>query len=412
MPITTDELAHRIFEDEPASEQERLDYKDEDEDESYYDNEDYEPTNPITDKQWNRLKMAEEPIFYVYVYIDPTKRAKNRYGPYNFTHEPFYVGKGHGKRSQSHLKAVLKGLASDGYLDEDEIGNLHKKRRIAKILRTGKEPIIRLLAVDMREQPSFSFEVYMIAKIGRRNKKTGPLTNLTDGGEGVIGAVVTEETKYKQSCARAEFLLNEPDEDRIRRQKNIRVACESIPLESRLKSIEKQKASRDAQSPEKKQDIIDRRNATRKAWPEEKRKEVYALMAESHRSRSKEEKKRSLEQQLATKRGLSDEHKQEVSNKHKATLANKSEEEKQERITKLMTTVNAYTPEHKKMLSDKQKAAQNAKSPEEKKVHRDKIKATRAARTQEQIDREKKNRGIALRKRHAERKLKECQNEK
>lgn len=40
-------------------------------------------------------------------------------------------------------------------------------------------------------------EIYWIAKIGRRNKGLGPLVNLTDGGDGSLGYIPTEETKNK-----------------------------------------------------------------------------------------------------------------------------------------------------------------------------------------------------------------------
>jgi hypothetical protein len=41
-------------------------------------------------------------------------------------------------------------------------------------------------------------EIGMIADYGRRDKKTGPLVNMTDGGEGSIGRLVSEHTKEKQ----------------------------------------------------------------------------------------------------------------------------------------------------------------------------------------------------------------------
>jgi hypothetical protein len=76
-----------------------------------------------------------------------------------------------------------------------DTGNLHKKRRITKILLSSKEPIIRLIAVNITDQQSLSLEVFMISKIGRRDKKHGPLTNQTDGGEGSSGLFVSDHTK-------------------------------------------------------------------------------------------------------------------------------------------------------------------------------------------------------------------------
>lgn len=45
-------------------------------------------------------------------------------------------------------------------------------------------------------------EVELIKKYGRIDLGTGTLVNLTEGGEGAIGRVVKEETRYKMSIAK------------------------------------------------------------------------------------------------------------------------------------------------------------------------------------------------------------------
>ena len=35
-----------------------------------------------------------EKKYYVYIYIDPRKPGKFKYGEYEFDYEPFYIGKG------------------------------------------------------------------------------------------------------------------------------------------------------------------------------------------------------------------------------------------------------------------------------------------------------------------------------
>jgi hypothetical protein len=42
--------------------------------------------------------------YYVYLYLDPRKEGKFKYGDYEFDYEPFYVGKGHGNRLFEHLR--------------------------------------------------------------------------------------------------------------------------------------------------------------------------------------------------------------------------------------------------------------------------------------------------------------------
>lgn len=146
----------------------------------------------VTDEDFHNIKYTDKELrFYVYVYTDPTRQAKKRYGSYNFTHEPFYIGYGSGQRCYRHLREVLKGNIHGG--------NTHKKRRILNILESGKEPVIYLLASGMTEEVAKTFEIYIISKIGRRDKKTGPLTNMTDGGEGCSGAIHSEETRMKRS---------------------------------------------------------------------------------------------------------------------------------------------------------------------------------------------------------------------
>lgn len=48
--------------------------------------------------------MSIQNKFYVYVYLDPRKPGKYKYGEYEFDYEPFYVGKGTGRRIRNHFK--------------------------------------------------------------------------------------------------------------------------------------------------------------------------------------------------------------------------------------------------------------------------------------------------------------------
>lgn len=106
--------------------------------------------------------------WYVYIYFNPLK-ADNCYG-----FEPFYVGKGKNNRAESHLhECNLKAER-----------NRHKSNTIRKILKQKLTPIIiKAFETDV-EEDAFNEEIRLIALFGRADLKKGPLTNLTDGGEG------------------------------------------------------------------------------------------------------------------------------------------------------------------------------------------------------------------------------------
>lgn len=122
-----------------------------------------------------------ENIYYVYVYLDPRKPGKYIYGNYKFNYEPFYIGKGKDKRITCHLF-------------EKNSNNKLKFNKIQKIKRESKKGvIISKLKSNLLENDAFILETNLILNIGRIDLKTGPLTNLTDGGEGSSNCIFTKE---------------------------------------------------------------------------------------------------------------------------------------------------------------------------------------------------------------------------
>jgi hypothetical protein len=111
--------------------------------------------------------------FYVYVLSDPDSGL------------PFYVGKGSGNRWRNHMRPNAR----------DRKFNALKNDLIQEIIDRGKQVNCCLVARFSDETEAFTLECLLIQKIGRR-RDGGPLTNLTDGGDGWAG--LAPEAKAKQ----------------------------------------------------------------------------------------------------------------------------------------------------------------------------------------------------------------------
>lgn len=112
-------------------------------------------------------------IYYVYILRDPRKED-----------EPFYVGKGKDKRAESHLNS-------------NKEDNPFKTNVINKIKADGLNPVIEYHSENLTESVALNQEIALIKQYGRRDLGLGPLTNLTDGGEGTSGYIRTEESQAK-----------------------------------------------------------------------------------------------------------------------------------------------------------------------------------------------------------------------
>lgn len=124
---------------------------------------------------------------YVYAYLDPRKPGKYCYEEYIFDYEPFYVGCGKNNRLLSHLKEA-KGKDHN-----------HKLNKIRKLTTMNLEPIIITIQTGMTDADAKNLEKRLISLIGRHDLKQGPLTNLTNGGDGVVGLKVSIESREKRS---------------------------------------------------------------------------------------------------------------------------------------------------------------------------------------------------------------------
>ena len=116
--------------------------------------------------------------YYIYIYLDPRKSGNYKYGEYEFDYEPFYIGKGKGRRYKE-----INGR------------NKYFKNKISKIKKYGLKPLVIKFKENLDEENSFILESKLISLIGREDLNKGTLVNFTDGGEGKSGHVVSEKTK-------------------------------------------------------------------------------------------------------------------------------------------------------------------------------------------------------------------------
>lgn len=112
-------------------------------------------------------------MHYVYLLIDP------------FTNQPFYVGKGVGKRKYHHVQPSQQKY------------NPIKANKIKSIIERGGD--IQYETIECAtESDAFKLEVELITKYGKLCNGTGILTNLDDGGRGgSSGRPITEEVRKK-----------------------------------------------------------------------------------------------------------------------------------------------------------------------------------------------------------------------
>ena len=129
----------------------------------------------IRTKNINKFKTN----FYVYIFLDPRKPGKFYYGGHYFEFQPYYVGKGKDNRHKCHIK--------DSQLNSKI--NPYKQNKMRAIMKLGYDPLDYLIVLwdDLEEKQAMMREMDLIKQIGRFDLKTGPLTNLTDGGEGMSG---------------------------------------------------------------------------------------------------------------------------------------------------------------------------------------------------------------------------------
>jgi len=128
-------------------------------------------------------------MFYVYCYLDPRFPGKFKYGEFEFNYKPFYIGKGKGKR-------CIRALEPNELKKQNRT---IKRNYLESLYKNGYSPIVLKLYENILENDAFDKEMYLIKTIGRIKDSTGPLTNISDGGDGYSGFKHSEKVKEKIS---------------------------------------------------------------------------------------------------------------------------------------------------------------------------------------------------------------------
>lgn len=126
--------------------------------------------------------------YYIYIYLNPLKKGKYQYKHFNFDYEPFYVGLGQKNRINRHI-------IDSRYKDKHNKHKTLKDNIILKILKNDLEPIRFKLYENVTLESAIRLERCLIKLIGRRDISLGTLANFTDGGEGCVGYVCSDEMR-------------------------------------------------------------------------------------------------------------------------------------------------------------------------------------------------------------------------
>ena len=143
-------------------------------------------------------------MFEVYAYLDPSVAVSLSAVDVIFTLQPFYIGKGSikNKRKLVHLKKQTNKLMTS---------------RLEKIYAKDVEPEIISIKRFNNEEDALQYEILLIKAIGRVITRSGPLVNITEGGEGTSGYKPTDRERMERSLRHKEWwsMVSHEEKQRI-----------------------------------------------------------------------------------------------------------------------------------------------------------------------------------------------------
>ena len=217
--------------------------------------------------------MVNPNRFYTYAYLREDKT-------------PYYIGKGKGNREYKRSR--------------NDIRPPKDKSRIL------------YLKQNLTEEEAFKHEIYMIAVFGRKDLGTGILRNRTDGGEGVSGRILSQESRRKISEAN---------------KGNTNCLGKTHSEESRKKMSESQKGNTKrlgkTHSEETKRKMSDSSKGNTNWLGKTHSEETKRKMSEVHKNPSEETRKKLSEAQKGNTKMLGKTHSEETKRKMSASSKGK-----------------------------------------------------------------------------------------
>ena len=144
-------------------------------------------------KHWKELG------FYVYVLLDNRYPETSILNGIELQYRPFYIGKGSNDRVRGHYYYLTQ--TKEKYLEIQK--NKLKGEIIWKLINElHYPPTYVILASHLTEEEALQLEIKLIQELGRRDQKTGILSNFTDGGEGIFHPNNKQREKWSKERSR------------------------------------------------------------------------------------------------------------------------------------------------------------------------------------------------------------------
>jgi hypothetical protein len=103
-----------------------------------------------------------------------------------------------------HTRKSDGGIFYVGIGDKKRPYSKYRRNRYWRYIVNKHDYDVTILKTNMSWEQACDLEIKMISFYGRKNKKKGCLVNMTDGGDGTKGAIISEETKEKMRKPKTE----------------------------------------------------------------------------------------------------------------------------------------------------------------------------------------------------------------